>query len=190
MNHTIQNRRNRKERLEKKRGFILLAVYLMVSTFSIFSLALFSRSSGFLKAAERNQNRLVAFNMAESGIDQALVQLKTNSSYTGTNGYINFGTAAAQGGYQVSVTTPDPIGNPNIRMVRAAGFSPSNNMTQRASETHVVTAYVQSSQKNLKRLKSSKGANNPSFSLISWSDGTPAAWQRMPSQSEMIYGRS
>jgi type II secretory pathway pseudopilin PulG len=136
-------RRRTKGGKKNERGFILLTTYLLVSVFSILSLALFSRGATFLQAAERSQNRIVAFNMAEAGIDQAINQLAQSFSYTGTNGYVDFGSNFVEGGYQVVITSPDPAGNPNVRLIQATGFAPSNNASSRAYEVRAVTSYMQ-----------------------------------------------
>ena len=134
--------------MKNKKGFILITSYLLLSVLSIFSLALFSRSNVFLQATERNQNNMVAFNMAEAGLDTAIVTLRVNPAYTGTGGYVSMQTNTVQGGYQVTVTTPaqTPNGQPNvnaaIRQITATGFSPTNTVTDRAYETRTVTGYV------------------------------------------------
>lgn len=134
--------------MKNAKGFVLITSYLLLSVLSIFSLALFSRSNVFLQATERNQNKTVAFNMAEAGLDTAIFQLRANPAYAGSGGYVPMQTNTVQGGYQVTVTTPatTPTGQPNtnaaIRQITATGFSPTNTVTDRAYETRTVTGYV------------------------------------------------
>lgn len=130
----------------KPKGFLLIASYLLMSVLSIFSLALFSRGNTFFQASERNENKIIAFNMAEAGVDQAIVQLKSDPTYSGAA--YSAMPGAPKGGYQVTVTVPAtnpngiPNANPNIRQIVAQGFSPSNDATQKAYETRTVMTYV------------------------------------------------
>lgn len=133
----------------KDKGFILITSYLLLSVLSLYSLALFSRNSTFLQATERNQNKMVAFNMAESALDEAIVQLATNSAYTGTGTYTSMDSSSVSGGYQVTVSSPatTPDGLPNadttIRQISVQGYAPSDTTTATAYETRSVTAYVE-----------------------------------------------
>ena len=43
--------------------------YLLLAALSVLSLALFNRGTAFIQSAERNKKKIVAFNMAESGLD-------------------------------------------------------------------------------------------------------------------------
>lgn len=134
--------------MKNEKGFVLIMSYLLLSVLSVFSLALFSRSNVFLRATERNQNKIVAFNLAEAGLDTAIAALRANPAYAGTGGYVPMQTNTVQGGYQVTVTTPaqTPTGQPNvnaaIRQITATGFSPTNTVTDRAYETRTITGYM------------------------------------------------
>lgn len=130
-----------------KKGFILMSSYLLISVLSIFSIAVYARHTAFLNASERSQNRIIAFNMAEAGMDFAMAQLRTNPAYAGT-GYVSLSTNAMQGGFDITVTTPAG-GNPNIRLLQANGYAPGNNNTLRAYETRSVTAYAEFAERNL-----------------------------------------
>jgi len=125
-----------------ERGFILLTSYMLISVMSISSFALFSRGNSFRQASERSINKTVAFNMAESALDVAIAAIEADDTYPGTNGYTAFSTnATQQGGYSVTVTTPE--GNANVRQITATGSAPSNVSTATAYETRTVTAYVE-----------------------------------------------
>lgn len=128
-------------KFRRQHGSILVAVYLVVTGLSIASIAYFARSNAFLQSAERNQNRLIAFNMAETAIDVALTQLTADKTYSGTNGYVAFNTTTAPGGYSSRVTTP--VSNPNIRLIQATGFAPDNNAQSRAAQRANIVVYAE-----------------------------------------------
>lgn len=132
---TVKDKRNAKEM-----GFLLATSYLLLSVLSIFSLALFSRENVYFQVSERNRNKIVAFNMAEAGLDQAITQLRLDANYTGTGTYTSLSTATIQGGYQATITTPQD--NPNIRQIVTSGFSPSNVVTNEAYETRAITSFA------------------------------------------------
>ena len=111
--------------LASQRGVMLLLSYLLISVMAIFSLALFSRSHVFTQTNERNQNRVVAFNMAEAGLDLAISTLRSNTAYEGTGGYTSLATANVQGGYEVTVTEIEP----KKYSIQSAGYSPDNTVT-------------------------------------------------------------
>ncbi len=70
--------------LHDERGFVLLVVYVVAIFVTIFSVVLFARHRAAIQATERYQNRILAFNAAESGIDYALRELATNATLRGT----------------------------------------------------------------------------------------------------------
>jgi Tfp pilus assembly protein PilX len=125
----------------KQRGFVLITTYLIVFLISVFSLAYFTRYSTFLHASERSQNKIVAFNMAEAGVDFALAQLAADPAYAGTNGYMSMDTGTIRGGFSITVTTPQ--NSSTVRMVQASGFSPDNDTTSRAYQSSSITTYGQ-----------------------------------------------
>ena len=134
-------------RLRDKRGIVLLSAYWMISVMAIFSLGIFSRSNVYTQSVERNFNRVVAFNMAEAGVDLAIAQLIENPGYTGTNGYVSLSTNTVEGGFDVAVTIPP--NNPNTRMISVTGHSPSNTATDRAYEARGIVAYAEIAQDSL-----------------------------------------
>lgn len=126
--------------LENSRGILLLTTYFLIAVVSIFSLALFARSNVFLQTTERNQNRVVAFNMAEAGMDQAMKALEGDLTYAGA-GYTSLATSTVRGGYDVSVSSV--ADNDAVRLIRATGYAPDNTVTSRAYEQRGVLAYAQ-----------------------------------------------
>ncbi|HTL47363.1 MAG TPA: collagen-binding domain-containing protein [Verrucomicrobiae bacterium] len=132
--------------LKDERGFILIMAYGLISALAIFSLALFSRNTSFLNSTERNQNKVVAFNMAEAGVDMAITQLATDTTYEGA-AYSSMTSGPMQGGYDVTVTTPDNA--PNTRLIVARGYAPDNVSTSRAYETRNITVYAEIGTQNM-----------------------------------------
>ena len=131
----------------KEKGFILVTAYLLISVLSVLSLGLFSRGFYFSEAAERNKNKMVAFNLAEAGVDLALAQLADDPNYIGSSGYIGMSNATMEGGYQVQVCPPTCDGltlptDPNMRLIAAVGYSPSNTSTDRGYEAKSITTYA------------------------------------------------
>lgn len=123
------------------RGFILIMSYMLMMALSIFSLGLFSRGSVFIQSAERNKKKVVAFNAAEAGFDDAFWRIKNNniSSYPWNSGYVSLNTGNLEGGYNVTVTD---MGN-NIRQISATGYSPAQNVVNQSLEVRPITGYVQ-----------------------------------------------
>lgn len=134
-------KKERSNRGAEEKGFMFIMAYLLICSLSVYALALLSQSQGFLNASERNKNKIIAFNMAEAGVDTAIATLATSLDYAGTANYVPKNTTNFEGGYQIAVTTPND--NANIRMIRVTGYSPSNVSTSRAFEKRTVTAYVQ-----------------------------------------------
>lgn len=133
-----------KNRLSEKKeeGYILLGVYFMTAVLTIFSLAIFTRTFFFLQQSERNQNRIIAFNMADTGVSKAMRGLVSSTSYSGESF-----TAQTRGGYSSLVCPPscDDVTaptDPKVRYIRSSGFAPSNVPTVRAYESRSVDAYV------------------------------------------------
>ena len=129
-----------------ERGFILMTSYLLLAVLSILSLAMLSRSFFFVQATERNQNRMIAFNQAESGIDYAISQLAVNPDYDNNGSYAEFGTNA---GYSIQICPPSCDGledsepsNSNVRLISAIGYAPGNDSEARAYESRKIYAYV------------------------------------------------
>ncbi|OQA57303.1 MAG: hypothetical protein BWY42_00639 [Candidatus Omnitrophica bacterium ADurb.Bin277] len=134
-------------RQNREQGFVLLTVYLVITIVSIFSIAYFARSVAFTQANERNLNKMVAFNMAESGLDWAIARLNSDPNYTGTPSYVSMDANFVRGGFTVTVT--QDAANPRIRVIRATGYAPSNVAASRAYQTASTTAYCQYRTSNL-----------------------------------------
>ncbi len=145
-----------------ERGFVLPVVYIVVMFITVFSIALFARHRVAIQATERYQNRILAFNAAESGVDYALNKLATDSDYPGTD-FVALTPVnnAVRCGYTVTVETTEeynhrhqanPTLYPNfvaipedpqnlIRVIDAKGFSPDNISTSRGYQNSNVMVY-------------------------------------------------
>ncbi len=127
-----------------QKGFILLTSYLLISMISIFSLGLFARSAAFIQSVERNKNKIIAFQKAEAGLDQAIVELTDDQNYSGM-AYIPLGD---EGGYSVTVCPPTCGGDlteptdANVRMIQTTGFAPDNDPTSTAYSSRSVISHV------------------------------------------------
>lgn len=132
-----------------EKGFVLLTSYMVISVLSILSLAIFSRNHVFMQSSERTINRIIAFNMAESAMDEAIVEIKEDTSYEGTDEYTTLGN---RGGYSIEVCPPTCNGveepdSSDIRIVQVTGTSSlDNDSSDRAFESRSVTAYLEVSQ--------------------------------------------
>lgn len=124
--------------MKNQKGVFLISSILILSVIGTYSLALFAKSATVHRTAERAQNRVIAFHLAESGVDQAIVQLRTNPNFDPDGAYTAFG----EGGYQVDVATPDPVASPTIRLITATGHTPNNVPTAFAYERRQVQTYV------------------------------------------------
>lgn len=136
-----------------EKGFLLITAFLFAAVLATVSLGLATRQTAYLQAAERNKNRMVAFNMAEAAMDTAIAQLATNPNYAGTTSFTSLSTGNIQGGYTLAVCPPACTGlttptDLNTRLIAATGYSPSNVTTTRAYESRALTAYVSVQSKN------------------------------------------
>jgi len=125
------------KKITGKKGMVLISAYLALSVIGTFSYAVFSKNLAVLHASQRTGNRIIAFHLAEAGIDQAIVQLRTNSNFAG-QGY----TALGRGGYSSQVTSPDPQLNPTLRRIIGGGEAPNNLTTSYAYEQRQAVAHV------------------------------------------------
>lgn len=125
--------------MKNEKGLFLVSTYLVLSLIGTFSLAVFLRSVTAQRTVERTVNQIRAFHLAESGLDQAVSEFRKNSVYNGA-GYTAFG---AHGGYDVAVTTPDPVLNPKMRRITVTGHAPVNSKAAYAYAQRQVVAHVE-----------------------------------------------
>ncbi len=131
----------RKTNKQSEKGYILMTTFLLISSLSVLSLALFSRGANFMQSSDRNSKRIAAFNMAEAGFDDMFYKVRnsvvTTFPYTGT--YTSMNTGSVRGGYQVTVTD---MGY-GVRKVVATGYSPAQSSTTEPVERRTITGYMQ-----------------------------------------------
>jgi len=86
---------------------------------------------------------MIAFNMAESGFDDAFYRVKnsTITSYPWSSGFVSLSSGNIEGGYSAQVTD---MGS-NIKKIVVTGYSPTNSTTAQSQEARPITGYVQSS---------------------------------------------
>lgn len=135
--------------LRDERGFVLLVVYIVAMFLTVFSVVLFARHRASLQAAERYQNRILAFNAAESGIDFALRELATQAALRGTPPevtpttpyYTSADTSLGQNAFQFTLSFVQD--QPMLRRIDSKGCAPSCDSTSRAFQTSNITVYCQ-----------------------------------------------
>lgn len=130
--------------ITNEKGFVLLVVYVVVLLVTIFSIAFFARHHASLQATERYQNRVLAFNAAEAGIDSALRDLgkdQVRQTQTVSLPYTSGTISVAQGAFFYTIS---PVtGKPLIRRIDATGCAPNCTETSRAQQTSNITVYAQ-----------------------------------------------
>ncbi len=102
-------------KVNKQKGIILITTLGLIASITVLSAALLTAAVIEIKASERFEQRMVAFHWAEGAIDQTLVNLKTNSSYSGVPS--TSGTGRVAGNYLSSVTS---LGN-NVYRISSTG---------------------------------------------------------------------
>jgi hypothetical protein len=137
-----------------ERGFVLLVVYIVIICISIVSIAFFARHQGAIQATERYQNRVLAFNASESGIDFALRGLSENTAMIGTppsDGtppedtifaapyYTSAITSMGQNAFQFKLFYVP--GERLRRRIESKGCAPDCTATSRAYQASSITVY-------------------------------------------------
>ncbi len=126
--------------LNNSKGFLLIASYLLLSALMVFALGAFTFATSYIKSSERNKNKIMAFNIAEAGFDDAYYRVKNSTvSYPWSSGYTSMTSGGFQGGYSTTVTD---MGS-NIKRIVVTAYSPAQTSTTEAVETRTVTGYVQ-----------------------------------------------
>lgn len=127
-------------KIKESKGFILITSYLLLSTLMVFALGAFTWASAFLQSSERNKKKIMAFNIAEAGFDDAYYRVKSSSiTYPWSSGYTSMTSGGFQGGYSTTVTD---MGS-NIKKIQVTAYSPSQTSTAESVESRTVTGYVQ-----------------------------------------------
>lgn len=129
-----------------QKGFALVTTYLLFAALTIGASATFTRSYVYMREAEKQKNAIIALEMAEAGVDQAITQLAANTAYTGAS-YADFSSGNAKGGYTITVSTPS--GAPSsIRQIAVTGYSPSNTATDVGYKSSTLNVYTEFPDQN------------------------------------------
>lgn len=120
-----------------KRGVALIITFMVIVVLTILGVATVSRSVSERFLAQRHIESAQAFWLAEAGISQALLQLKTNFNNLNSISATSFG----QGQYSVDTIAEEG----SDRRVTAHGFIPSE---ASARSERVITVLVRSSGNN------------------------------------------
>lgn len=104
---------NRKTK--NKKGIMLITTLCLLATITALSAAFLESSLTEVKAAEKLEQRMIAFHWAEGAIDQTIATLRTNASYSGVPS--TAGTGRVNGNYATTVTS---LGN-NVYKIASTG---------------------------------------------------------------------
>ena len=125
-----------------EKGFVLLVVYMASIFLCLSSIVFFARHRVAIQATERYQNRVLAFNAAEAGIDFALRELATNATRltaTATTTYTSPTVALAHHAFQYVIS---PVaGRTDLRRIDATGCAPNCTNTSRAYQASNIAVY-------------------------------------------------
>lgn len=138
-------KRTVKPRAARRRGFVLITLYLLLSVLVAFSGALVAHALGDARDARRSQISLQTLYLAEAGLDQAIASLRDAAfvaqvSDAAADPEIPY-TALGAGGFEVDI---DPVpGQPNLYRIQAFGYSPSQQVAAPDFQRRLVDAFVQ-----------------------------------------------
>ncbi|MBI5873878.1 MAG: hypothetical protein HZB36_07030 [Candidatus Omnitrophica bacterium] len=117
--------------LNRRRGSILIAAYIVLLSLLIFGGIFFARSISDRKLFDINRERQEAFYLAESAVDRGIEELRANSSYAGTSSPVAFG----RGEYEIVVTTLSS----SRKMIMAYGYVPNKTQKRAQRTIEVIT---------------------------------------------------
>jgi hypothetical protein len=121
-----------------ERGSILIVAYVFLAIALTLQAASLLISINEQRNAERTVRLSSAFQMAEAGLDQAIVELRDDSSWEG----VDYTAVGSAGGYEVEVTDIDG----SLRQIIATGHYPANDPTAPGYQSRQIEAYVAASQ--------------------------------------------
>ncbi len=102
----------------REKGIALIATLGLISSLSILAVSLMAVSLVELQSSERYENRMAAFHAADGGIDQTIVNLRTNRAYAGVP-TTNYTAGRTTGTYSTTVT--QSISNANVYTIASSG---------------------------------------------------------------------
>jgi hypothetical protein len=121
--------------MRDRRGSILVICFLVMAIMVAIGSAAMVRGFTEQRVVQRHVQVASAFQMAEAGLDQALLALKANSNWSGAS-YTPM--ASNVGGYEVAVSTLGPT----LRRLTVTGHVPSNNPNASGYQRQQIEATV------------------------------------------------
>lgn len=125
--------------MRNERGSILIFSYLVVGALVALGSALTVRTLAEQNSSSRSVRLASAFQTAEAGLDQALIQLRADEDWTGASGL----QVPNGGSYDVAVT--EDAGNPTLKTLTITGHYPSTDPTAQGYQRRRIEAIVQMS---------------------------------------------
>lgn len=128
--------------IKNQKGVLLITSYLALATLMTMSLALWSRSDNFNRVSEQKMSQMTAFHMAESALDQVIVALEQDLTYTGFSDTNYTFNGQVLGTYSASVETPDNS-NPYLKKVVSSATTNDTGGDGRRLATRSTISYVE-----------------------------------------------
>ncbi len=132
---------------KNRKGFILITAFLALALLLILSGAFFMSSLTEQRVSQRQLANATAFYLAEAGVDDAIVRLRSDNMYAGTTP--STASLGTQGVFETRVTQPDPINQPNLRRIESWGYTPSKDATAYGYQMKKLDVYVNVTQNPL-----------------------------------------
>lgn len=129
--------------MRNERGSILIFSYMVVAALVALGSALTVRTLAEQNSSSRSVRLASAFQTAEAGLDQALIELRTNEDWTGASGL----QVPNGGSYDVAVT--EDTGNPTLKTLTITGHYPSTDPTASGYQRRQIEAVVQISAQSV-----------------------------------------
>jgi len=126
---------------KSQKGLMLIASILASSSLMVLSLGLWTQAMSFWRASEDNLVRMEAFHLAESGLDQAIVNLEADISYSGNGGYAYEKSGVALGSFSTVIETPNPA-NPFMKRITSTGITPDRDGSGRGVAARTIISMV------------------------------------------------
>lgn len=127
-------KKTRKFKARNTKGMMLISSLCLVATVATLSAAMITTSLVEVKAAEKFEQRMIAFHWAEGAVDKTLATLRTNPLYSGVPSTSASGRVG--GAYLSSVTS---LGNGVYKISATGAVSGTTTVT---SQYRTVEAYV------------------------------------------------
>ena len=125
--------------MRNERGSVLIFSYLVIGAMVALGSALTVRTLAEQTTSSRSVRLASAFQTAEAGLDQALIELRANEDWTGASGL-----SVPNGGYYDVAVTEDTA-NPTLKTLTITGHYPSTDPTAQGYQRRQVEAIVQMS---------------------------------------------